>query len=199
MSTGAKGMRRLSARLVEHLPRTTGDGDLVPALGHALSRVRGRPVRLHAAAFPPATASGVWIDRGDHDLIVYEENTDPEHQLVIIGHEVWHMFQGHCAGTGHSPTASRGEAARTTAELVAALCARATGTTGALTEPTDAALHFAARADTRRADEELAAERFGFRFATDVRAALEEARAAGDPHHLAGRLQASMAHRFHRG
>jgi hypothetical protein len=62
----------------------------------------------------------------------------------------------------------------------------------------DAALHFAARADARQVDEEIEAERFGFRFATDVRAAVDEARSSPDPHALAGRIQASMAHRFRR-
>jgi hypothetical protein len=100
-----------------------------------------------------------------------EENTGPEHQLVIIGHEAWHMFQGHGhTGTGgdHAPAASR------------------------------AAFHCAARTEGHRVREKLEAEHFGFRFATDVRAVLREDRSPGDPHDLAGRIRASMAHRFQR-
>jgi hypothetical protein len=87
-------MRRLSARLVENLRTAATEKDDILSMGQALGRVRGRPVKLRAAAFPPMTASGSWVDGTSHDLIVYEENTDPEHQLVIIGHETWHMFQG---------------------------------------------------------------------------------------------------------
>ncbi|MFD7457014.1 MULTISPECIES: toxin-antitoxin system, toxin component [unclassified Streptomyces] len=197
MSTGSRAMRRLSARLVEHLRPPLCGEDVVPAIGEALTLVRGRPVQLRAAAFPPATASGVWVDRTGQDLIVYEENTDPEHQLVIIGHEAWHMFQDHGGdSTGHGPAASRAADSRAarSAEWAAALSevlgAAAPGT------PMDAALHFAARTDDQEVREEVEAERFGFRFATDVRAALAEAHATGDPH--TGRIQASMAHRFRR-
>ncbi|MBN0043357.1 hypothetical protein JS756_04440 [Streptomyces actuosus] len=282
-------MRRLSARLVENLTLPPGGGDVVPALGEALSRVRGRPVRLRAAAFPPLTASGLWVDRVDHDLIVYEENTEPEHQLVIIGHEAWHMFQGHCGGvTHHGPVASRasgGEASTVLADVVASVTASETGVPepgkhgtaengpgeygrpaapgprdpGAAgsrpaTPPTTrsapprsaqarstrpwstppgtvkaggpeaeaveaagtagaargrpvkprhvasvfAAFPFAGRGDTREGEEERDAERFGFRFATDVQRALHETRPPGEAHDLAGRIQASMVHRIRR-
>lgn len=201
MSAGPRRMRRLSAQLVRNLRPPANDEDVIPALGRALSHVRGRSVRLRKAAFPPATASGLWVDRAGHDLIVYEENTDLEHQLVIIGHEVWHMFQGHCGGiTHHGPTTSRagmGVPSGALAELVAAISEAASADVSP-TEFRDASLHFAMRADTRQVDEEVDAERFGFRFATDVQAALEEARSSADPQDLAGRLQASMAHRFRR-
>jgi hypothetical protein len=142
----------------------------------------------------------VWLDRASHDLIVYEEHTDPEHHLVIIGHETWHMLQGHCGnGADHGPTASRAgndEAAQTLTEFLDGISADDGDDSPAAR--TDVSLHFAARSDGRQADDELDAERFGFRFATDVRAALQQARTPGDPHGPAGRIQASMAHRFHR-
>jgi hypothetical protein len=192
-------MRRLSARLVEHLQPPRCGEDVVPAIGEALTLVRGRPVRLRAAVFPPVTASGVWVDRTGHDLIVYEENTDPEHQLVIIGHEAWHMFQGHGGdSTDHGPAASRAgdsQAAGRSAQWVAAL-SEVLGTALSPATRMDAALHFAARTDGHEVREELEAEHFGFRFATDVRAALAEADAPGDPH--TGRIHASLAHRFRR-
>lgn len=62
--------------------------------GHELGR-RGRPVEFRTAAFPPGTASGLWLDMADRDLVVLEERTAPDHQLVILGHELWHMNAGH--------------------------------------------------------------------------------------------------------
>ncbi|MGW0822576.1 toxin-antitoxin system, toxin component [Streptomyces sp. NPDC002845] len=201
MSTGPRAMRQLSARLVRHLRPPASDAVVIPSIGQALTQVRGRQVRLRKAAFPPGIASGLWVDRTSHDLIAYEENTDPEHQLVIIGHEAWHMFQGHCSSTtAHGPAASRAGENETTgalAELVAVL-AEADDTDLPPTVRMDAALHFAARADARNIQEELEAELFGFRFATDVQSALAEFRAPADPDNLAGRIQASMAHRIPR-
>lgn len=109
MSAAARAMRRLSARLLESLPTPDGDADLIPLLGQALTTVRGRTVRLPAAAFPPMAASGLWVDRTSHDQILYEENTDPEHQLVVIGHEAWHMFHGDRTDTAlhHGPSSRR--------------------------------------------------------------------------------------------
>ncbi|MFB8773841.1 toxin-antitoxin system, toxin component [Streptomyces broussonetiae] len=190
-------MRRFSARLIRALSLPIDDRDVIPAIGRALAQVRGRTVRLQAAAFPPATASGVWIDRTSHDLIVYEKNTDREHQLVIIGHEAWHMFQGH-GGHGFAASRADGSKAAMQTEFQAVLSAIALLADESAVERMDLGLHFAARTDDCRLDEELEAERFGFRFATDVRSALEEARDPADPHHLAGRIQASMAHRFRR-
>ncbi|MER8009706.1 toxin-antitoxin system, toxin component [Streptomyces sp. NPDC094149] len=201
MSKGLRAMRRLSTELVRNLPSRIDDEEIIPAVGNALSRVRGRPVRVRRAAFPPATASGVWIDRSSHDLIVYEENTDPEHQLVIIGHEAWHMFQGHGrdsrAPNGAASRAADPEAARALEAFITAL-SEATDTDLTPLQNMDIGLHFAARTDECDVHEELEAERFGFRFATDVRLALDEARAAGDPRHLTGRIEATMAHRFRR-
>ncbi|GDY70178.1 hypothetical protein AQJ43_37045 [Streptomyces avermitilis] len=137
------------------------------------------------------------MDLTSHDLIAYEENTDPEHQLVIIGHEAWHMFEGH-SGTGHVTTAARagrGETAQALAEFVA-LIAEAADTDLPSDAPMDVALHFAARTDARHVHEELDAERFGCRFATDLLAALEDTRLPDDPQQIAGRIKASMAHRF---
>ncbi|MFI0141833.1 hypothetical protein [Streptomyces luteogriseus] len=136
------------------------------------------------------------MDRTNHDLIIYEENTEPEHQIVIIGHEAWHMFQGH--GTDLGPAAARAAGSDGTgklAEFVAAI-SEAAQTDLLPAKHMDVGLHFAARTHSHEVHEELEAEHFGFRFATDVQAALDEARAADDPRNLTGRIQSSMAHRF---
>ncbi|MEH0433863.1 hypothetical protein QBB34_47730 [Streptomyces stelliscabiei] len=201
MSTGPRSMRQLSARLVRHIRPPSSDEDVVPAIGEALTEIRGRPVRLRQMAFPAGTASGVWVDRTTHDLIAYEENTDPEHQLVIIGHEAWHMFQGHgSSATTTGPPAARARANEMTLaldELATAIAEADAGDFSPSTR-TDAALHFAARAADRNVDEEVAAELFGVRFATDVAARLAEIRTLADPHNLVGRIQASLAHRLPR-
>ncbi|MFC7306530.1 toxin-antitoxin system, toxin component [Streptomyces monticola] len=91
-------MRRLCGELVAgiELPAPAEPRDLHDALCGVMSSRRGRPVRHRTAAFPPRTASGLWLDMADQDLIVIEEQTAPDHQLVILGHELWHMEAGHC-------------------------------------------------------------------------------------------------------
>ncbi|WNM32768.1 hypothetical protein RKE30_21370 [Streptomyces sp. Li-HN-5-11] len=201
MTSRPKTMRQLSEQIVRHLRLPAREEDVVSQMGQALTQVRGRTVRLRKTAFPPGIASGLWVDRAGHDLIAYEENTDPEHQIVIIGHEAWHMFQGHCSSvTTHGPAASRAEQNQmpdALAKLVAFL-SQADETDLPPTARMDAALHFAARADARKIHEELQAEHFGFRFATDVQAALAEARTPADLHNVAGRIKVSMAHHVRR-
>lgn len=90
-------MRRLCGELVAELALAAParPDDLYGALCTAMSRRRGRPVQFRTAAFPPGTASGLWLDMVDQDLVVIEQRTAPEHQLVILGHELWHMTAGH--------------------------------------------------------------------------------------------------------
>ena len=65
----------------------------------AMSVRKGRPLTLKFHSFPPdAGMSGVRLDFGDRSLIVVEEATAPEGQLVILGHELWHEEEG---DTGH--------------------------------------------------------------------------------------------------
>lgn len=195
-------MRQLSEQLVRNLPPpASGDGSIIASIRAALTEVRGRPVRLRKVAFPHGIASGLWVDRASHDLIAYEENTEPEHQIVIIGHEAWHMFQGHCSSaTPHGSAASRADqnpTADALAELVAVISA-ADDADLPLASRTDALLHFSARAEAREIHQEREAELFGVRFATDVQAAVADAYAATDPHNLASRIKGSMAHRVRR-
>ncbi|QLJ00692.1 toxin-antitoxin system, toxin component [Streptomyces sp. NEAU-sy36] len=202
MSAGTRAMRRLGSRLFAALDVPGGDDTLLPAVGRAVTQVRGRPVRLHAVAFPPELASGLWIDRAGQDVIAYERNTDLDHQLVIIGHEVWHMFEGHCGSlTAHGPAASRAlgdgmpDALR---DLVAGVCDEGgDGSAATPGERMDLGFHIALRADDPavvRQEEE--AEFFGYRFATGVREALAEARSLADPERLEGRIRVSLVHRI---
>lgn len=90
-------MRRLGADLLAEA-RITPDADvagIIGALCAAFARRRGgRPVDFHFTAFPPDSASGLWLELEDRDLVVIEAHTRPEHQLVIACHELWHVDEG---------------------------------------------------------------------------------------------------------
>ncbi|MGW0605968.1 toxin-antitoxin system, toxin component [Streptomyces sp. NPDC002640] len=95
-------MARLCDALLAGLsvPAAAGPEETHRALCSVMSGLRGRPVRFRTAVFPPGTASGLWIDLADQDVVVVEERTAPGHQLVILGHELWHMAAGHRGGPG---------------------------------------------------------------------------------------------------
>ncbi|MFE5031637.1 toxin-antitoxin system, toxin component [Streptomyces sp. NPDC056683] len=184
-------MRRLSGELVGGLtlPTPAPPQELYRALCDALGRRRGRPVQFRTAVFPPGTASGLWLDLADRDLVVVEERTVPDHQLVILGHELWHMHAEHC---GHD-VAGVGVAAR--------LLGGATGTgSDAGTETEQAALQaavqrVAARTRFDRA-EERDAETFGLLLASKCRSRLAGSALRGPVrrHDVAGRIAASLGY-----
>jgi hypothetical protein len=101
---GALRTRREMARLCDtlmtglSLPASAGPEETLRELCAVMSGLRGRPVRLRTAAFPVGTASGLWLDFADQDVVVVEQRTAPGHQLVILGHELWHMAAGHQGG-----------------------------------------------------------------------------------------------------
>ncbi|RKS97214.1 hypothetical protein BX286_7028 [Streptomyces sp. 3211.6] len=66
------------------------------ALCDAMSRRRGRKIEFRSTSFPPGTVSGLALNIGDRDLIIIEERTVGEHQIVITGHELRHLELGHC-------------------------------------------------------------------------------------------------------
>ncbi|MFJ4621059.1 toxin-antitoxin system, toxin component [Streptomyces sp. NPDC088812] len=171
-------MRRLRDELVGELtlPAPAAPADLYTALCDGMSRRRGRPVHFRTAAFPPGTASGLWLDMADQDLVVIEERTAPDHQLVILGHELWHMKAGHCS--------HHVEGAAVAARLLH---------DGADLQAT---VHkVTARTRFDRADERDA-ERFGLLLASKCRTWLAgpaaQERARRD--HLAGRIGASLGY-----
>jgi hypothetical protein len=175
-------MRRLCGELLAELtlPVPARPADLYAALCEAMSRRRGRPVLFRTAVFPPGTASGLWLDMADQDLVVIEERTAPDHQLVILGHELWHMQAGHC-GRRHV----RG------AEVATRLLDRA------LDEDTlrAAVLKVAARTRFDLA-EEKEAEAFGLLLASKCRTRLAGSSLRGPVRRdrLAGRIEASLGY-----
>ncbi|SMQ20344.1 hypothetical protein SAMN06272771_6705 [Streptomyces sp. Ag82_O1-12] len=178
-----KEMRRLCGELVAELtlPAPARPEELYAALCDGMSRRRGRPVLFRTAAFPPGTASGLWLDMADQDLVVIEERTAPDHQLVILGHELWHMKAGHCS--------HHVEGAAVAARLL---------DDGADLEAT--VLKVAARTRFDLADE-MEAESFGLLLASKCRAWLAGSSSRGPVQrdHLAGRIEASLGYRGPQG
>ncbi|MGW2827778.1 toxin-antitoxin system, toxin component family protein [Streptomyces sp. NPDC001286] len=163
-SPRASGMRELAHHLhaaVRVRPRPPADArELCRALCEEMSARRGgRPVELRFERFPDEIeVTGLWVGFQDFDLVIVEERAEGAQQLVILGHELWHLHVGH----SHHHTA---------------------GT--ALAEERDwtgAALSVAARDGSRAADE-AEADDFGHRLAATLRPYLPGAavRSAGRP------------------
>ncbi|MEW2132686.1 toxin-antitoxin system, toxin component family protein [Streptomyces sp. NPDC005435] len=160
-----RAMRALASALaaaVHARPQPVcGIGDLCAALCEAMSARRdGRPVELRFERFPDELeVTGLCVEFQDFDLVIVEERAEAVQQLVILGHELWHLHAGH----RHHPPA--GAAARALA-----------GEPGRQS----LALTVAAR-DGSREDEEAAADDFGHRLATLFRGRLTAPGAPLDP------------------
>ncbi|MGF0171855.1 toxin-antitoxin system, toxin component family protein [Streptomyces sp. Marseille-Q5077] len=105
-SRSGSGMRELASDLSAALragPHPPAD---VRELCHALcaemsARRGGRPVELRFERFPDEIeVTGLWVEFKDFDLVIVEERAEAMQQLVILGHELWHMHAGH----GHHHT-----------------------------------------------------------------------------------------------
>ncbi|MFF6782633.1 toxin-antitoxin system, toxin component [Streptomyces sp. NPDC012510] len=101
-SRSAAEMRKLTAGLSKAV-RARLDGPVeVRELGAALcaemsARRGGRPVKLRFERFPDGIGvTGLWMEFPDFDLVIVEERAESVQQLVILGHELWHMHAGHC-------------------------------------------------------------------------------------------------------
>ncbi|MEV7617327.1 toxin-antitoxin system, toxin component [Streptomyces sp. NPDC089799] len=141
----SRAMKRHLEELFREVPLPTGRDphQLFRAICAYLSESSGREVRLMLEPFPPGTVSGLWLDLGDHEVVAVEKNTLPMHQMVILGHELWHRKERHSGVPG--------------SEAGAAAAARTLGDRWSLS---DAANHVAARTEYSMA-EERRAERFG--------------------------------------
>ncbi|UXY27363.1 toxin-antitoxin system, toxin component family protein [Streptomyces sp. HUAS TT20] len=150
-ATGKRSLAAGLARAVRARPRPPADiRELCRALCEAMGdRRAGRPVELRFERFPDEIeVTGLWVEFQDFDLVIVEERAEALQQLVILGHELWHLHAGH----RHD-------------HLLGAEAARAlAGTPGWR----DAALTVAARDGSREADE-AAADDFGHRLATAFR------------------------------
>ncbi|GHG91497.1 toxin-antitoxin system, toxin component family protein [Streptomyces lanatus] len=100
-SHAASGMRDLASDLsaaVRARPHPPADvGELCRALCAEMSARRdGRPVELRFERFPDEIeVTGLWVEFQDFDLVIVEERAEAVQQLVVLGHELWHMHAGH--------------------------------------------------------------------------------------------------------
>lgn len=98
--TGA-GMRDLAGELTAGLKARVegpvGVRELCAALCEAMAERRGgRRVELRFERFPDDfEVTGLWLEFQDFDLVIVEERAEAVQQLVILGHELWHMHAGH--------------------------------------------------------------------------------------------------------
>ncbi|MBA2811571.1 toxin-antitoxin system, toxin component family protein [Streptomyces sp. KM273126] len=153
-SRAGAGMRdlagELTAGLQARLEAPVGVRELCGALCEAMSERRGgRRVELRFERFPDEIeVTGLWLEFQDFDLVIVEERAEAVQQLVILGHELWHMHAGH----GHHHAAG------------------ATAVRALTDEPgwREHALAIAARNGSHEADEREA-EDFGHRLATNLR------------------------------
>ncbi|MCI3269925.1 toxin-antitoxin system, toxin component family protein [Streptomyces cylindrosporus] len=149
-SRRVSGMRELTGGLVAAVrarPRPPADArELCRALCEEMSvRRGGRAVELRFERFPDEIeVTGLWVEFQDFDLVIVEERAEAVQQLVILGHELWHLHAGH----SHHHVAG------------AALADRRAWT--------DMALSVAARDGSRVADE-AEADDFGHRLAAAFR------------------------------
>ncbi|MFJ2903256.1 toxin-antitoxin system, toxin component family protein [Streptomyces sp. NPDC087212] len=172
------GMRVLTARLraaVQSAPRPEGGvRELCRLLCEEMSALRGgRPIRLRFERFPDEIeVTGVWVELADLDLVIVEERAEDVQQLVILGHELWHLHAGHRHRDVTAPLAH------------------------ALADWRRDALGMAAR-DGSRARDEAEADAFGHRLAAAVRPLLAGAAGAGTAAPL-DPLQRSLGYRGRR-
>ncbi|MEV7322626.1 toxin-antitoxin system, toxin component family protein [Streptomyces sp. NPDC093970] len=160
-------MRALAADLtaaVRARPRPpAGVGELCRALCEEMTALRhGRPVELRFERFPDEIeVTGLWMEFQDFDLVIVEERAEAVQQLVILGHELWHLHTGHRHHHRAGPEAARALA----------------GQPGWR----DLALTVAARNGSRESDE-AEADDFGYRLATAFRPYVERPhRSPSDP------------------
>jgi hypothetical protein len=167
------------------------------AFCRAMSVRAGRPVELVFRAFPAdIPVSGLRLDLGDRSLVVVEEHTVPEAQLVILGHELWHEEQGDC---GHHVAGLADASARAVASPQQASDAVRRAAEQILAEaevPRDVLLAVAARAESPDGHE-VAAETFGLLFGREVRTWMHGRYAEGpvSPATVEGRMNLSLTNR----
>lgn len=195
----SKAMKSLLAALGREAARTlqrpAEPREVMERFCQAMSVRTNRPIQLIFRAFPSdIPVSGMRLDCGDHSIIVVEEHTAPDAQLVILGHELWHEEQHDC---GHHvagmPAAARALTAAQTPEAIQ----RAVEQIVTVHEvPHDALVTVAARAAATD-DHEIDAETFGLLFGREVRTWMKGRYAEGPltQSTVEGRINVSLINR----
>ncbi|MHC3472149.1 toxin-antitoxin system, toxin component family protein [Streptomyces sp. 7R007] len=139
------------------------------------ARRAGRPVELRFERFPDEIqVTGMWVEFQHFDLVIVEERAEGVQQLVILGHELWHMHAGHAHHHPVAPVAANALAGRPDWDSVA--------------------LTVAARDGSREADE-AEADDFGHRLAAALRPQLPGHGGAARP----GPVQRTLGYRGREG
>ncbi|GAQ64888.1 toxin-antitoxin system, toxin component [Streptomyces scabiei] len=203
-------MRKLTSGLGKAV-RGRLDGPVgVQELGAALcaemsARRGGRPVKLRFERFPDGIGvTGLWMEFPDFDLVIVEERAETVQQLVILGHELWHMHAGHCHHPLPGPDtalALRGEAGGPDAPSGSALPSLSPELSAALGR---GGTPIAARHGSHESEEQEA-EDFGHRLATAFRSWVDTGQDGpagtadrGGPADPVGQaLQATLGYRRH--
>ncbi|WP_369035748.1 toxin-antitoxin system, toxin component family protein [Streptomyces adonidis] len=153
----------------------SGVGELCWALCEEMSERRGRRVELRFERFPDEIeVTGLWVEFHDFDLVIVEERAEAVQQLVILGHELWHLHAGHCHHHSVGATAARVLADEQWGQ--------------------DRALAVAARNGSRET-EEADAEEFGHRLATVFRPWVEGLEGGRTASSGSSAVQASLGYR----
>ncbi|WP_371580560.1 toxin-antitoxin system, toxin component [Streptomyces sp. NBC_01314] len=220
-SRSAAEMRKLTAGLSKAVRGRLDAPVDVRELGAALcaemsARRGGRPVKLRFERFPDGIGvTGLWMEFPDFDLVIVEERAETVQQLVILGHELWHMHAGHChhhlpdsdaaALARSGGTGERGEQGESGAS--GASGEQRTAALSPLSPELSAALGqggtpIAARNGSHESDEQEA-EDFGHRLATAFRSWVDTGQGGpadpADPADPVGQaIQASLGYRRHR-
>jgi hypothetical protein len=158
----------------------------------AMSVRVSRPIQLVFRAFPTdVPVSGLRLDCGDRSIVVVEERAVPHHQLVILGHELWHEEQGECSH--HLAGVQAAARALADAQEPDAIRRAAEQILAAHEVPHEALVAVAAR---NKSDDlhEIEAETFGFLFGKEVRTWMAGPHARGpvSAATLEGRINLSM-------
>jgi hypothetical protein len=168
--------------------------ELARALCAEMSRRRdGRPVELRFERFPDEIeVTGLWLQFQDFDLVIVEERAGTVQQLVILGHELWHLKEGH---RDHHVVGAA-EAARALSGGPGPGPSGAAGVRALPGTPTwpGIALTVAARNGSHEA-EEAEAEEFGLHLASAFRSWVTGPGAEGPADPVGRAIQASLGYR----
>ncbi|MER6532082.1 toxin [Streptomyces sp. NPDC001508] len=195
-----KAMKSLLSKLSEEASKTlqppAEPRAVMAAFCDAMTACSGRPIDLVFRAFPgDIPVSGLRLDCGDRSIIVVEERTPAESQVVILGHELWHEEQGDC---GHHVPGISAAAARALSpdQNTKGIQEAAEQILAAHEVPRDALLTIAARADSIQVHERDA-ETFGLLFGRALRTWLPGRYAQGpvSATTLEGRIRLSLLNR----
>ncbi|MER5372697.1 toxin [Streptomyces sp. NPDC002553] len=185
-------LARLTSMVTESLEVPAEPEALMHAFCEAMSDACGRPVQLVFEAFPAEVpVSGLRLELEDErDVIVIERRAVPEAQLVILGHELLHVWRrdGHC---GHSlSAAARGLGGEESPDVMQRAVEHVLASVDL---PRSSVRAMAARSASAAASERDA-ESFGLHFAREARRRMigRYAQGAASATTRAGRIQRSL-------